>query len=88
MKHFQSKVLTAAILASFCSGALAASNSDETEVAREVATAALVGAYNNAKKSTVSKSETPSTTLMEAAKLPQKKQPKKMSITTTLKVWV
>ncbi|HFC8160216.1 TPA: hypothetical protein ACFPCE_000891 [Neisseria meningitidis] len=51
MKHFQSKVLTAAILASFCSGALAASNSDETEVidhtAREVAKAALVGVYNN-----------------------------------------
>lgn len=33
MKHFQSKVLTAAILASFCSGALAASNwnGDTTE---------------------------------------------------------
>lgn len=54
MKHFQSKVLTAAILASFCSGALAATNSNETEVidhaAREVATAALVGSYNNAQE--------------------------------------
>lgn len=54
MKHFQSKVLTAAILASFCSGALAASNNDETEIidhmAREVATAALVGSYNNAQE--------------------------------------
>lgn len=30
MKHFQSKVLTAAIFISFCSGALAAGGGDKT----------------------------------------------------------
>lgn len=51
MKHFPSKVLTTAILATFCSGALAATNNDETKVidhkAQEIAKAALVGVYNN-----------------------------------------
>lgn len=55
MKHFPSKVLTAAILASFCSGALAASNwnGNTTEAKptdQEVAKAALVGSYNNAQE--------------------------------------
>ena len=49
MKHFQSKVLTAAILASFCSGALAATNDTSTDNAvQKAAAGALVAAYKNA----------------------------------------
>lgn len=44
MKHFQSKVLTAAILATFCSGALAATNDDDV---KKAATVAIAAAYNN-----------------------------------------
>ena len=44
MKHFQSKVLTAAILASFCSGALATTNDD----VQKAAAGALIAAYKNA----------------------------------------
>ena len=50
MKHFQSKVLTAAILASFCSGALAAinDNSSPDDKVQKAAAGALVAAYKNA----------------------------------------
>ena len=49
MKHFQSKVLTAAILASFCSGALAATNDTSTDnTVQKAAAGALVAAYKNA----------------------------------------
>ncbi|HEZ4542192.1 TPA: YadA-like family protein [Neisseria meningitidis] len=44
MSHFQSKVLTAAILATFCSGALAATNDDDV---KKAATVAIAAAYNN-----------------------------------------
>ena len=50
MKHFQSKVLTAAILASFCSGALAATNDNSSpdDKVQKAAAGALVAAYKNA----------------------------------------
>ena len=49
MKHFQSKVLTAAILASFCSGALAATNDTSTDnTVQKAAAGALLAAYKNA----------------------------------------
>ena len=50
MKHFQSKVLTAAILASFCSGALAATNNNSSpdDKVQKAAAGALVAAYKNA----------------------------------------
>ncbi|CAX50956.1 NadA autotransporter [Neisseria meningitidis 8013] len=44
MKHFPSKVLTTAILATFCSGALAATNDDDV---KKAATVAIAAAYNN-----------------------------------------
>ncbi|HEZ6071534.1 TPA: autotransporter adhesin NadA, partial [Neisseria meningitidis] len=44
MKHFPSKVLTTAILATFCSGALAATSDDDV---KKAATVAIVAAYNN-----------------------------------------
>lgn len=50
MKHFQSKVLTAAIFISFCSGALAAGGGGGQDLTPEVAKAALVGTYNNAQE--------------------------------------
>ena len=49
MKHFQSKVLTAAILASFCSGALAATNDNSSpDDVQKAAAGALIAAYKNA----------------------------------------
>ena len=49
MKHFQSKVLTAAILASFCSGALAATNNNSSpDDVQKAAAGALIAAYKNA----------------------------------------
>ena len=49
MKHFQSKVLTAAILATFCSGALAATNDTSTDnTVQKAAAGALLAAYKNA----------------------------------------
>ena len=49
MKHFQSKVLTAAILATFCSGALAATNDNSTDnTVQKAAAGALLAAYKNA----------------------------------------
>ena len=49
MKHFQSKVLTAAILASFCSGALAATNDNSPDnTVQKAAAGALLAAYKNA----------------------------------------
>ena len=49
MKHFQSKVLTAAILASFCSGALAATNDNSPDnTVQKAAVGALLAAYKNA----------------------------------------
>ena len=51
MKHFQSKVLTAAILASFCSGALAATNDTSTDnTVQKAAAGALLAAYKNAQE--------------------------------------
>ncbi|ANW70501.1 TPA: YadA-like family protein [Neisseria meningitidis] len=47
MKHFPSKVLTTAILATFCSGALAATNDDDV---KKAATVAIAAAYNNGQK--------------------------------------
>ena len=48
MKHFQSKVLTAAILASFCSGALAATNDNSSpDDVQKAAAGALIAAYKN-----------------------------------------
>ena len=49
MKHFQSKVLTAAILATFCSGALAVTNDTSTDnTVQKAAAGALLAAYKNA----------------------------------------
>ena len=49
MKHFQSKVLTAAILASFCSGALAVTNDNSSpDDVQKAAAGALIAAYKNA----------------------------------------
>lgn len=49
MKHFQSKVLTAAILTSFCSGALAATNDNSSpDDVQKAAAGALIAAYKNA----------------------------------------
>ena len=49
MKHFQSKVLTAAILASFCSGALATTNDNSSpDDVQKAAAGALIAAYKNA----------------------------------------
>ena len=49
MKHFQSKVLTAAILASFCSGALASTNDNSSpDDVQKAAAGALIAAYKNA----------------------------------------
>ncbi|SUA23595.1 adhesin/invasin [Neisseria meningitidis] len=47
MKHFQSKVLTAAILAALSGSAMADNPPPSTD---EIATAALVGSYNNAQE--------------------------------------
>nr|AHC72765.1 truncated adhesin/invasin [Neisseria meningitidis] len=82
MKHFPSKVLTTAILATFCSGALAATNDDDVKLWP------LLLPTTMAKKSTVSKLERPSTTLMKTAQLPKETQLQPMLKPTTLKVWV